>query len=303
MKKWLLLIGSVFGAFAALGIFFTNQMMYIRKKTDKVIIDRDTEDGFYDEKVYSTLPKEEFVLPSSLGYNIAGTVIKQHDNNRFMILSHGVTVHSLNSMKYARLFLKLGWNVVLYDHRRHGKSEGKTTSYGYYEKLDLQSIVHWVKEQFGSTIFLGIHGESMGAATTLLYAGMEDGADFYIVDCPFSDLEELLAYRLKQDFHLPKQLVMPAANIILKWREGYSFKDVSPISVVDQIKHPVLFIHSKEDDYILPKMTEQLHAKKMGAKRMYLAPVGTHARSYADNPEEYEQVIESFLEKIQKEAL
>lgn len=262
MKKWLLLIGSVFGAFAALGIFFTNQMMYIRKKTDKVIIDRDTEDGFYDEKVYSTLPKEAFVLPSSLGYNIAGTVIKQHDNNRFMILSHGVTVHSLNSMKYARLFLKLGWNVVLYDHRRHGKSEGKTTSYGYYEKLDLQSVVHWVKEQFGSTISLGIHGESMGAATTLLYAGMEDGADFYIVDCPFSDLEELLAYRLKQDFHLPKQLVMPAANIILKWREGYSFKDVSPISVVDQIKHPVLFIHSKEDDYILPKMTEQLHAKK-----------------------------------------
>ncbi len=63
MKKWLLLIGSVFGAFAALGIFFTNQMMYIRKKTDKVIIDRDTEDGFYDEKVYSTLPKEAFVLP------------------------------------------------------------------------------------------------------------------------------------------------------------------------------------------------------------------------------------------------
>ncbi|WP_195781903.1 alpha/beta hydrolase [Priestia megaterium] len=303
MKKWLLLTGSVFGAFAALGIFFTNQMMYIRKKTDKVIIDRDTEDGFYDEKVYSTLPKEAFVLPSSLGYNIAGTVIKQHDNNRFMILSHGVTVHSLNSMKYARLFLKLGWNVVLYDHRRHGKSEGKTTSYGYYEKLDLQSVVHWVKEQFGSTISLGIHGESMGAATTLLYAGMEDGADFYIVDCPFSDLEELLAYRLKQDFHLPKQFVMPAANIILKWREGYSFKDVSPISVVDQIKHPVLFIHSKEDDYILPKMTEQLHAKKMGAKRMYLAPVGTHARSYADNPEEYEQVIESFLEKIQKEAL
>jgi fermentation-respiration switch protein FrsA (DUF1100 family) len=303
MKKWLLLIGSVFGAFAALGIFFTNQMMYIRKKTDKVIIDRDREDGFYDEKVYSTLPKEAFVLPSSLGYNIAGTVIKQHENNRFMILSHGVTVHSLNSMKYARLFLKLGWNVVLYDHRRHGKSEGKTTSYGYYEKLDLQSVVHWVKEQFGSTISLGIHGESMGAATTLLYAGMEDGADFYIVDCPFSDLEELLAYRLKQDFHLPKQLVMPAANIILKWREGYSFKDVSPISVVDQIKHPVLFIHSREDDYILPKMTEQLHAKKMGEKRMYLAPVGTHARSYADNPEEYEQVIESFLEKIQKEAL
>lgn len=36
---------------------------------------------------------------------------------------------------------------------------------------------------------------------------------------------------------------------------------------------------------------------------MYLAPVGTHARSYADNPGEYEQVIESFLEKYKKKRI
>ncbi len=75
------------------------------------------------------------------------------------------------------------------DHRRHGKSEGKTTSYGYYEKLDLQSVVHWVKEQFGSTISLGFTGSLWELRPLILYAGMEDGADFYIVDCPFSDLK------------------------------------------------------------------------------------------------------------------
>ena len=63
---------------------------------------------------------------------------------------------------------------------------GKTTSYGYYEKHDLKSVVDWLKSRFGTNITLGIHGESMGAATLLQYAGLvEDGADFYIADCPF----------------------------------------------------------------------------------------------------------------------
>lgn len=36
--------------------------MYICKKIDKVIIDCDMEDGFYDEKVYSIFFKEVFVF-------------------------------------------------------------------------------------------------------------------------------------------------------------------------------------------------------------------------------------------------
>ena len=45
----------------------------------------------------------------------------------------------------------------------------------------------------------------MGAATLLQYAGLvEDGADFYIADCPFSDFQGQLQHRLKVEFHLPK---------------------------------------------------------------------------------------------------
>lgn len=77
------------------------------------------------------------------------------------------------------LFIKKGWNVLIYDHRRHGESGGKTTSYGHYEKFDLQTVVNWLKNEVGESLILGIHGESMGAVTTLLYGGMvEDGADF-----------------------------------------------------------------------------------------------------------------------------
>ena len=52
-------------------------------------------------------------------------------------------------MKYARMFEHLGFNAVVYDHRRHGESEGKTTSYGHYEKLDLQKVVQAIREEIG----------------------------------------------------------------------------------------------------------------------------------------------------------
>jgi len=296
MKKWVVALGAVAGVAAGAGVFFTNQIMYIKKKQDEEIITRETSEGLFDMDAYEQLEKQTFTVPSPFGYKLNGTLIAPYEHKNYIIFCHGVTVNSYNSIKYMNLFIERGWNVILYDHRRHGLSEGKTTSYGHYEKFDLQAIVHWAKLTLGTDITLGIHGESMGAVTTLLYAGMvEDGASFYILDCPFSSFEEQLTYRLKEEFRLPSKYILPLANVFLKVRDGYSLKDVSPINAVQNIQKPALFIHSEEDDYILPYMTKALYAKKQGPKKLYMAPKGTHARSYADNGSHYKQIIDEFL--------
>lgn len=281
------------------GFFFTNKLMFIKKKDNKDIIDRDSKFGLFNQQDYDSLDRRDFSIESQFGYSIKGSVFEPHATNKYMIICHGVTVNRLNSVKYMNLFLQKGWNVLIYDHRRHGESGGKTTSYGHYEKFDLQSVVDWLKKEVGDTIVLGVHGESMGAVTTLLYAGMvEDGADFYIADCPFSELEAQLLYRLKVEFNIPSVLVMPIAKPFVQLRDRYSIKGVSPLQAVSNIKSPILFIHSKDDDYIPSDMSKLLYEKKKGAKKLFIAEKGSHAMSYAENREEYSKVIDEFFEEI-----
>jgi uncharacterized protein len=297
LRKAFRVLFSFLLVLASLGVYITNKLMFLKKKDDVEIFTRETEAGHLRPDEYDALPKREVSIPSSFGYPLKAVLVEPHDTNKYIIIAHGVTQSKTNSVKYMNLFLNRGFNAVIYDHRRHGESGGKTTSYGYYEKFDLKSVVDWLKEEKGPDLFVGIHGESMGAATLLLYAGMlEDGADFYVADCPFSDFSEQLTYRVKEEVKLlPPRLLLPLAGLFLRIRDKYSLSDISPISVIENIKNPILFIHSRKDDFILPSMTEALFEQKIGPKKLFMAENGLHAQSYSLNRDEYEKVLDEFL--------
>lgn len=270
----------------------------MKKKDNDFILNREKEAGRYDPISFENLTKQEITIPSPYGYDLKAILVEPFQTKKYIIISHGVTENKTSSIKYMNLFLERGYNGIIYDHRRHGESGGKNTSFGYYEKFDLKQIVDWVKREKGKDIVLGIHGESMGAATMILYAGgIEDGADFYIADCPFSDFSEQLDYLIKQEIKLPGKVFIPIANLFLRARARYSIKDISPISVIDNIKSPMLFIHSQKDDFILPAMTQKLFDKKQGPKKLYFAVNGFHAQSYNENKEAYEKAIDDFLKE------
>lgn len=296
LRKALRFLLGFFLFFITFGLYFTNRLMYMRTKDPLFVVDREQTAGRYNPDDFDRIPKREVLITSPFGYQLKAIVLEPHHTKKYVIICHGVTENKINSIKYMNLFIERGFNAVIYDHRRHGESGGKTTSYGHYEKFDLKAIVDWLKADQGPHLLLGIHGESMGAATMLLYAGMlEDGADFYIADCPFSDFKEQLAYRLKRELKLPGKVFLPVADLFLRMRDRYSLQSIAPITVIDSIKKPILFIHSKKDDFILPTMTQALYEKKKGPKKLFLAENGVHAQSLNENKEDYEQVIDEFL--------
>ncbi|MCM3225546.1 alpha/beta hydrolase [Terribacillus saccharophilus] len=304
-KGLFLSVAGLLGGYTAIVATLVNkELRQMKAFTEEETISREVEAGRYNKAAYDALRKEEFSVPSGEGKIYGTHYVGDPDSRHVMVISHGVAVNKYNSIKYMNVFLALGFNVVLYDQRRHGLSDGKSITYGYQERHDLARVIQWTKERYDYDLKLGVHGESMGAATALLYAGtVEDGADFYIADCPYSDFAEQVAYRLKVQFHLPRQVFLPAAELIVRKLDGYRFRDVSPIHSVVNIEKPVLFISSLPDSYIPVQMTKDLYAKKQsGYKQLHLFEKGDHAMSLADNKQEYEQVVKHFLQEINIKA-
>lgn len=303
MKKrviiWTSIFTSVLTAMATFfGFFVTNRLMYMKKKENDFILNREITSKRLDEAWFNAVNKTEQWIESKNGYSLKAIFVEPLETNNYVVICHGVTENKINSLRFVRMFERLGFNSVVYDHRRHGDSGGKTTSFGFYEKIDLQSVVEAVRERAGQDAVLGIHGESMGAATTLLYAGsIIDDADFYISDCAFSDFEQQVYHIMTQSTPLRSSLAIRFANLFLKLRDGYTLNLVSPIDVIDKIEKPVLFIHSLQDDFILPKMTEDLYEKKQGPKTLKMFDIGEHAKSFNENSKEYEQVVADFLQE------
>lgn len=304
MKKKFMLASSIATTFLATatalsGFMLTNRLMYIKPKDAAFIYEREVKAKRFDEAWYNGCLKEELSIQSPNDYTVKGIFLKPLATRNTMIICHGVTESKMNSIKYARMYERLGFNTIVYDHRRHGDSGGKTTSYGHYEKFDLQAIVQAVKKIIGEDALLGIHGESMGAATTLLYAGtVEDHASFYISDCAFSDFRELLARIVKNSLSIDFKFAVDITNIFVRMRDGYSFDHVNPKLAVKNIKNPTLFLHSEPDDFIPSSMTEQLFEAKPDAKMLKIFKDGAHAQSFNESPFEYEQVITRFLHEF-----
>lgn len=300
-KRILQISAAVSGIFTiwatAVGIIASNRLMYVKKKDEDLILERETSAKRYDEVWYANVKKTEHWIQSENGYKVHAIFLEPHDTKYYAIICHGVTETKVNSFKYARMFEALGFNSVVYDHRRHGGSGGKTTSFGHFEKLDLKAVVDMLKEHAGPELVFGIHGESMGAATTLLYAGMRDDAAFYISDCGYSDISEQILHVMQTTTSMKTSVSLKLAGFFMKMREGYHISTVTPREAVKMIEKPVLFIHSLPDDFVLPEMSIEMHGLKQGPKALKLFEKGGHAQSFNENPLEYIETVKDFLDQ------
>lgn len=299
-KRWPLLASvaaSVTSAsIVALGYTLSNRVMYIQQKDEQFILNREIKAKRIDQDWYSNVSKEEFIVQSSNGYSITCQKICSTSSSNTMIIIHGVTETHINSLKYAQLFARLGFNIIIYDQRRHGKTAGKTTSYGFYEKYDLQAIVEETRKQIGDDAILGLQGESMGAATAIQYGELCDQHfDFLIADCSFSSFEKQLHHVLMRDTPLKTAYAVKLADFFIQKRDGYSLRNIAPIECVQKISKPILYVHSLEDTYIPHTMSEALHATKPENTRLVLFKKGEHAQSFNEQPFDYEKEIIKFL--------
>ncbi|GGA32630.1 alpha/beta hydrolase [Paenibacillus physcomitrellae] len=255
--------------------------------------------GVFTKEKYESMASREIQTTSIDGLRLnAQLFLPYPGSKKWAIIAHGYTMSLRSSLQFGALFEEKGFNLLLIDHRRHGKSQGRYTTYGFREKHDLEAWVNWLLEQYGRDIQIGLHGQSLGGATVLEYLSMADPAvKFAVVDCPYSDLNKLIHYQLTRIIRLPSFPFIRLLNRELQSKAGFRLEQVSPIRSVMQSRLPVLFIHGSADRYVPPSMSQEMFEAKPGPKRLVLIPGATHATSYQKDPRRYKEELQSFIDE------
>lgn len=275
---------------------FAAKVVYPKRFGVEETYEIEKENGKIDERLFNSWKKEEVFLQSPFGYRVFGLYFPVTNSNKAVIISHGITYTLYGSVKYMKMFMDMGFNIFIYDNRYHGRSGGKNSTFGFYEKFDLKMITDWVELRLGKGAIIGTHGESLGAAISLQHAAIDPRIKFVIEDCSFNRLDTLLVFRLKEDFHIPRFPLFPMVELICKILTGMEINKVAPENEVKKIQAPILFIHGDRDAFIPPVMAEKLFKNKLnGPKKLYLAPNAGHAESYWNNQVEYAAVVDEFL--------
>lgn len=265
---------------------------------------RYVENNLFDEALYNSASKEDITLKSFDGLNLTSTLImNENPTNKFIVLVHGVSICYVGSLKYFDIFYKNGFNVLIVNQRRHGKSEGKYSTYGFYEKYDVNMWIEYLKSRFGNDIILGLHGESMGAGTVMETIPLNDSIKFVIEDCGYSNFHELIGFQITHEYknRLVRKILRPSlifANFFMKTKAKFSMKKIVPIDIVASTSLPMMFVHGKEDYFVPWYMAVDLYkAKTKGYKELYLVEGAKHAEALEVNKILYEKKIMTFIEK------
>ncbi|HII4429901.1 TPA: alpha/beta hydrolase [Clostridium perfringens] len=292
-------------------VFFLATGLYIFKSTvTRELHDieksytRYVENNLFDEALYNSASKEDITLKSFDGLNLTSTLImNENPTNKFIVLVHGVSICYVGSLKYFDIFYKNGFNVLIVNQRRHGKSEGKYSTYGFYEKYDVNMWIEYLKSRFGNDIILGLHGESMGAGTVMETIPLNYSIKFVIEDCGYSNFHELIGFQITHAYknRLVRKILRPSlifANFFMKTKAKFSMKKIVPIDIVSSTSLPMMFIHGKEDYFVPWYMAVDLYkAKTKGYKELYLVEGAKHAEALEVNKILYEKKIMTFIEK------
>ncbi|HII4441476.1 alpha/beta hydrolase [Clostridium perfringens] len=265
---------------------------------------RYVENNLFDEALYNSASKEDITLKSFDGLNLTSTLImNENPTKKFIVLVHGVSICYVGSLKYFDIFYKNGFNVLIVNQRRHGKSEGKYSTYGFYEKYDVNMWIEYLKSRFGNDIILGLHGESMGAGTVMETIPINNSIKFVIEDCGYSNFHELIGFQITHAYKnkLVRKILRPSlifANFFMKTKAKFSMKKIVPIDIVSSTSLPMMFIHGKEDYFVPWYMSVDLYkAKTKGYKELYLVEGAKHAEALEVNKILYEKKIMTFIEK------
>ena len=216
-----------------------------------------------------------------------------------------ILVHGLNSSRTgdnalalaSRLF-SLGFNVLLFDMRGHGESDGDQLSAGYFERWDVLGAYDFLVEQGVPPARIGVLGWSMGGATALLAVSEEPSIRAVVADSAFADVQDMIAQETARTTVFPEWAVpvfIPGMIIVSSVHYGIDVGAVVPEQAAAGLDYPILLIHGDADSRIPVEHSIRIHDSAPAGSVLWLIQGSDHADAFLDEPDEYVGRLDAYF--------
>lgn len=233
---------------------------------------------FFPEKEYMALPTawltfEEIFFETDDKIRISAWYFPGKSNNT-VLYCHGNAGNISHRMEKIQMFTSIGLGVFIFDYRGYGKSQGRPSEKGTYRDglAAYKYLVEKRKVSDGQIIF---YGESLGGGVATELATRLPGRAL-ILESPFTSV-----VAMGEHFYpfLPSRLIVS--------------NHYDNLAKIDQVKMPVLIMHSPEDEIIPYPMAKTLFERAHEPK-LFFELRGDHNGGYALT-EGYLATIAAFL--------
>jgi uncharacterized protein len=221
------------------------------------------------------------------GVRLAGRWFHTRDKRGTVVFLHGMSDNRASGGDIADHFVARGFEVIAYDSRAHGESEGEACTYGYYEKGDLRKALDLLPAR--PVVVLGV---SLGGAVALQAAAEEPRIAAVVAVATFSDLRTVATERAP---FIATRGDIEAAFRLAERQAHFEVDGTSPLRAAAGIRVPVLLVHGELDHETAAEHSRRILAALKGDKRLLLVPGAGH--NDAHGPEVWKE-IDGWLDQV-----
>jgi pimeloyl-ACP methyl ester carboxylesterase len=216
---------------------------------------------------------------------------------RLIVLVHGLRAAWPEMAAVGHDLHALGYDVLLFDLRGHGRSDPARISLGRRERGDLRAVLDWAGREGYAPDRIGWVCNSMGASTLLMESAQNPAIRVAVVDSPYGSLPELLDAQLSEYSHLPIAFnpgILAAARHLF----GVRTDDLVPIRSARRWgSRPLLLFHGDSDTIVPVDQARRLAAAAGPSCQAVILPGVEHVQAYFDDPRRYIATVHIFFQR------
>ncbi|HEY1291861.1 MAG TPA: alpha/beta hydrolase [Chloroflexota bacterium] len=216
-----------------------------------------------------------------------------------VILCHGIWTGRRECLPLALRFQAASYNVLTFDFRAHGLSDGRFTSVGHHETNDVLGAIEYVKARPEvDTSRIGIIGFSMGAAAAIQALARTDDVAALVADSGYASFLDAAKYSFRVVTRVPHFPIAPMAMRWAKWMVNVDASRLRPIDVIGSISpRPVLIAHGGRDEIVPVQHAHSLFKAAGEPKELWIEPDAHHVGARDTDTDGYFARVQKFFDE------